>query len=334
MKKSPLLAGFVFLATLLTTSCQYEIYHDLSFKVIAPIGAPTMALFTYFDDQNYTISNKTTTVQAAFASTEYDAIIFDSLAGYKQIKTKNLDFKLAQIITTGNFYLLDLNKDREVKEIQDSDLIVAFGENGTPGTVFKAALPELATRENTKYITGGVTEMETIVRAGKYENQDVDYALLSEPYITKLQDINATYPTKGKIAIEYNLQREFTNKTGIENFPQAGLFIRTSTYTEKKDDVDEMLKVMRRNLKDLKNGDLEDVYPFLTAISKEESEQIAAVGLGIGLLGSCQKISDNNLGYTTGLGDLSEYYQYLVDQQLLPGAIGVPATDYYLENYK
>ena len=91
MKKSFLTS--IITLTVLMTSCASNTSKELSFKVISPIGAPSVAFAKYAKDTtNVEIAAQPTAVRAQLVNPneEYKAVIFDATTGLNLINKTNV----------------------------------------------------------------------------------------------------------------------------------------------------------------------------------------------------------------------------------------------------
>ncbi|MDY0345629.1 MAG: hypothetical protein RBR44_03645, partial [Bacilli bacterium] len=120
----------------LTLSACVGPLEDITIRTISPAGAPSLAFYNQGNNENFATNSTPSNVLAEFQTTYYNAIVFDSINALKSIKNNNLDFKLAKLITGGNFYLASINKD-EGQMPSASDVVVSFGENLIPDLVYR-----------------------------------------------------------------------------------------------------------------------------------------------------------------------------------------------------
>ena len=107
-----------------------------TFTVTTPLGAPSVVFSGYFDQSSVTITSPVN-VRQAFASKTSDFIVFDSVNGVKLSKANNNSYKLVRMLTFGNLYVVATGND-DNDHLDESDLIVGYGENLVPDLAFKA----------------------------------------------------------------------------------------------------------------------------------------------------------------------------------------------------
>lgn len=260
-KKLSALIPLVAFTSITTSSC-FFVVKALEFNVIAPKGAPSLALLAYADDYNHvTIENNTANVKAAFFLDEYDIIIFDTFTGLKLIQDKGAEFKLARVITNGNLFLVSTGHD-ENDIIEPSDNILGFGEGLFPDRVFKATHPNL---KISNYYNSAANAAVGLCN-GEYEGRAIDYLVMSEPFIYNTLN-NKSCSTYGKSKVVENIKEtfiKFSADRGVEfnGFPQAGVFISNrldeTTDKDKKKKVDNFFKTIDTELDSLERSGARD----------------------------------------------------------------------------
>lgn len=116
-------------------------YNDL--KILAPTGAPSVALYGFATNSNFTTtSNPQEGLIPMFKTNEYDIIIAPTQGGLMQIVKQNANYKIAATITFGNFYIISTGRDED-NTLNEKDKVLIFQENDVPGKVFKATYGDL-----------------------------------------------------------------------------------------------------------------------------------------------------------------------------------------------
>lgn len=110
---------------------------DLSFHVVAPLGAPSAALVRYASDTEKLDLTTPANVSAAFKKNEADFILFDSVNGLKLSSSFDHEYLLVRMVTFGNLYLVATGNDKD-EVISEDDYIVGYGENLVPDLAFRA----------------------------------------------------------------------------------------------------------------------------------------------------------------------------------------------------
>ena len=111
MKKN-LLFTLVLCGLVSFSSCSKGLVdNELGFKIVCPIGAPSLALASFATDSENCLISATpqTVIPGAFTEgKEFDARIFDMTKGATFIEKKNANYKLVRTLTKGNAYIVSL----------------------------------------------------------------------------------------------------------------------------------------------------------------------------------------------------------------------------------
>lgn len=214
------------LVAIALSACNTQ-YEDITIRTISPAGAPTLAFYDQGNNDNFVTNSTPSNVLAEFQTNFYNAIVFDSINALKSIKNNGLDFKLAKLITGGNYYLASIDKDEGVMP-SETDVVVSFGEGLIPDLVYRK-LSEYWQITNTPYYVPSVSEALAVLKTGVYASQNVDFVFIAQPALnTALGDQAAA--TYGRVRVVKNIRAEWETFTGQTAIPQAGLFIRNSHY--------------------------------------------------------------------------------------------------------
>lgn len=282
----------------------------LPFKVISPYGAPTVALYKIINNSNLEINTTPANIRASFATKDKDVIIFDTLNALSMIKAEGHPFKLAQVITNGNYYIVGINKSA-TSEMTSSDYIVNFGANLTPDNVYTYLYPHLV--DNTYYVDG-VQQAAATVCSGKHNSHDVDYVFMAQPSLFEMMN-NHECNTYGKLTIVKNIQLEWKNKTGLEGIPQAGIFIRNLFYEKQKDDFKAFIKIVDDTIDEVNNDPSHVRNQFTAFGTKEEQKNAFSVSADF------FEEYGGSLGLTKGGVDINAFLTIfgkpLIDENLL-----------------
>lgn len=242
MNKTKLIATFSLLSLLV--SCAPTDPDTLNHKFISPAGAPSLALYTLYEDSEHYVTNSTPTlVRDELVADEYNYVIFDSISGLRFIKQNNANFKLYSLITGGNFFLAGINKNENSIPSAD-DYIVSFGEGLIPDLAYDYLYPNAPVDA---YVNA-TSDAAAVLMNGTYQGNEVDYVFIAEPSLYGAMN-NQTATTYGQVNIISNIKKEFEEKTGLPGIPQAGLFVRyEGFYDTYADEIDEYLKFIDTNI--------------------------------------------------------------------------------------
>lgn len=297
---------------LLLTSCNSALStKKLDFKVLSPIGAPSVALAPFVEDHdNCTIaSNPATIIPAAFVSgTEYDAIIFDITKGQTFIEKKNSPYKLARVVTKGNAYLIDLGNDTN-STLDEEDNIVSFGSPSIFNSLFEKMY-------NVKIDSSlaGVALAESVAETKVLEGKTVNYVILSEPYVTKALAANNSLSIKYNITKEwqkYSKTNNMNSGNGFDGFPQAGLFIsnRLENATEKDliSSRDNFLANFDESLNDLENNKGQGILSLINK-AEENNTYKASTTYGVDKETLTTVLDVNGLAFNSKQFSINEFF--------------------------
>lgn len=298
------------------SGCQKE---DISFKVMAPLGSPSLAQ-TYMestlpslgDHVSYEIEvvSGTDPLVAAFGSGSHDIIYAPTNLGAKLIST-GLDYQFAGTVVWGNLYLATGTDEAFTLEDLDGKEIVVFGQNATPDIILQTILAEqtYTTAPTLTYVDSAGTAMATLVA------DPTKIVLLAEPVLSV-----ASLPSKVANLKSIDLQAAWEDMTGETSYPQAGIFVK----------------------KDL---DKEVVDAYLSQVEMSITEALAnpadvaqmAVDLeyGFPLPVLTSAIPRSNLMFRSAADSkaaLELYFGYIIDFN--PALIGgsLPEEDFYYSN--
>ena len=237
-----------------TSSESGLVQEALTFKTICPQGAPGLALSSYLstDEDKIELSTPLST-KNAFFTTDYDAIIFDATTANTLIDVKGADYKLASIITSGNAFVLSTGKDDNAI-MEEGDSILSFGNDSS---VWNKILKSVFSITNVSYL-GSTALAASAAIAGTNEGEDVDYVVVSEPYVTKVLQENSSVSVKYNLKnewSEYSVAQGYNGGLGYTDFPQAGLFISgaldSATDEATIDNIKNYIAIIKQNAEDL-----------------------------------------------------------------------------------
>ncbi len=213
MKKIIAIMVTVFLA--LTVFCAGA---ESSFLVVAPSGAPAMALSgIWAENPDLVKTINADTIAEAFGSAEADFIIAPINAGAKLFKAGKSTYRLAAVVTWGNLVFAS-KEENFTPERMNGKRLVLFGENTINASVAKYVLDQK-----------GIVPAEIEFLAGAAETQAL--LLSSEPDTVVMTAEPAITAAKNKDAsiISCPLNDLYREITGFDGFTQAGLFVNAQT---------------------------------------------------------------------------------------------------------
>lgn len=239
----PISLSLSFFSLLSLSGCNNPTQPTVDYKMLAPKGAPTLAIYQDIIDGKVSTTAETTSIPVELMKKDsiYDFIVFDSIAALNLIGQEKSEYTYLKSLTSGNFHLAGFNKTKE-DTIKNDDLVVSFAKGGITDQVLKYLHPDFS---NIQY-KQSVSEVAPILKTGKYEGQDkpIDWAFIAQPALNNVMKVNNSddNPNNDIIDMEVAVDalKEKTNGT-IDFIPQAGLFVKNSFYEINKTFVDKTL---------------------------------------------------------------------------------------------
>ena len=283
MKKLKFLLTAFCIATVsfAVSSCSV-VQKALEFKIIAPQGGDAISLMCYAEDNDNFHIGTTSDCYDAFFSSEYDVIIFSLNKGINLIQDNNVPFKLAMMNTYGNAYLVSKNSDDSLLDTNANVTSYDYAYSrytlhdytnlDIQNNVFRYDYNIACTNNSfiDHYFDDPVDEFNALLK-GEYNGEVIDYALLCEPYVSKLITADSDYH------IVENLTERFTkiskesglSSEGYSHFPQTGIFVRDTwdTNEDKKmnDLYDNFIERSHYFIANLETADASRSYDYLKA---------------------------------------------------------------------
>ncbi len=170
-------------------------------------------------------------IPQAFASDNYDAIVFDGTSGLTNITVNKRNYKLARFISVGDSFSVVSVKHTAEEAFNASSTIDAFVKTGNAAKAFISlaknnwnwgdyASSSLATFED------GVATVQSNLVSTK--GQSHDYYVIAEPVKTA---VTAALKKQGvTLNTIYNLQTEWAKFHSNGKIPGGALFINNNTY--------------------------------------------------------------------------------------------------------
>lgn len=265
---------------------------DYVYKTISPAGAPTLAYYDQGSNQSFVTDSVPTNVVGQFRTSTYDAIVFDSLNGLKQIKSFNYGFKLARFLTGGNFYVVSYGKSATDVPTATSTF-ASFSENGLPDLVFKKLLASYSgysawqMPSSVTYLAG-VSDVMSALVAHTY-----DFYFIAQP---------ALFAAKAKLGADAskvnviaNVRSDWKSYSGQTSIPQAALFVRNSSSTDHPSVLTSYLSALDQRLADAVDHP-EKAKAAIEAYSADATVQSAKFGYSAAVAYNVQKDGANGFG--------------------------------------
>lgn len=231
----------VFCCSLLA-GCSW-VQRGLSFDIAVPYGSDGLVFSSYLDDTEHISYKPSADCYDAFFSNEYQAIVYDLNKGISLIQDHNAPFRLARVVCYGNAFLVGRSKTEGEEPGLYSNIVSwdcgysrysshSYENCGIQNNIFEWVFGE-------KYIDGYFDSAKDEYQAllsEKYNSKDIDYALLPEPYASRLISEDANYAIMGNLTSLFKSKtaEEGITDNGYAHFPQTGLFV-SSSWEDKAD---------------------------------------------------------------------------------------------------
>lgn len=237
----------VFLTFILLFSCigceEKDNSEEKTLRFTAPEGTPALAILRLPVD-NKTIGENNieyeivspSNIAAEMSAGKSDLVIMPVNAGATLIK-QGADYKLVSVAVDGSLYMI--GRTEEGGKITFDDIlgkkVACIGKTGVPGLIFRFLLaknninvieegtPNADNREVLiNYVADGPSAKALLLNTSE---DGVDFAVVGEPAATTFSGVKAL-----NINAQMDLQEEYknANENSVTNYPQAGLFVRTS----------------------------------------------------------------------------------------------------------
>ena len=238
MKKATL---SLFLVPLLVglASCSF-VQKGLSFTLLCPNDGKGLSFVSYADDTAHVLFKTNDEVYHGFFSLDYGGIIFDLEKGLNLIQEEHVPYRLARVNTYGNCFLL-AKKGLSEKGISLSAHIVSWNaaKEEYPSTYLNDGIQNNLLRYFYSYgpssalIDTYFSDMAGVYQAlkeGKDGEEEIDYALLGEPYVSRLLQESDTYQVLYSFTTRFK-EMSSTDQLvdgGYAHYPETGLFVPAS----------------------------------------------------------------------------------------------------------
>lgn len=190
-----------------------------SLTIVTPKGAPVLAFYDQISNENY--SRVTADAISALWSGDAspDVLVVDLTSGIKAIGN-GAEYKLAAIITFGNFYLASTGNDED-ETMDADDKIVLFGnENMLPSKIWHY-LYGADYDESLIYEADAQTAAAALASGKASDGTDVDYVFLAQPALFAAMKKNEN------AKLFADIQEVYKNKSGLDMI-QAAVFLKNT----------------------------------------------------------------------------------------------------------
>lgn len=190
-----------------------------SLTIVTPKGAPVLAFYDQIKNENYTRVTADAISALWTGDQSPDVIVVDLTSGVKAIEN-GAAYKLAAIITFGNFYLASTGND-DNDTMDTDDKIVLFGnESMLPSRLWHYLYG--ADYDASLLYEADATAAAAALASGKYsDGTDVDYVFLAQPALFGALKKNEN------AKVYADIQEAYKNKSGLDMI-QAAVFVKDS----------------------------------------------------------------------------------------------------------
>lgn len=185
--------------------------------IVTPKGAPVLAFYDQIENENYTRVAADAISALWTGDQSPDVLVVDLTSGLKAI-ANGAEYKLASIITFGNFYLASTGND-ENETMDADDRIVLFGnENMLPSKIWRYLFGN-DYDQSLVYVADAQQAAAALISGKDLEANDVDYVFLAQPALFGALKQNE------KASLYKDIQQEYKDKSG-KDMIQAAVFVR------------------------------------------------------------------------------------------------------------
>lgn len=206
--------------------------------VLTPEGIPLIAIGGTLEEYDVTTTPGPQVLQSELIQDNYDYIIAPvTLGAQLSIKTV-INYKIAALITFDNMYIVS-KTDKPLTSLNDLNgkKVAAYGQNQPSDIMFKYALGKFGVECEIEY----AKDVASVV-SGYFMPGNVDYALVAEPYLSKVKektDVNVLDLAKVLRELE---------EGSVDFIPQAAIYVYKDL---SKSEVKKVLKKIEQNINSL-----------------------------------------------------------------------------------
>lgn len=260
-----------------------------SLSIVVPAGAPSICFYNEIDNEHFATGDAQSILPELKGNNGSDIIVIDAINGIKALND-GADYKLAAIITFGNFYLTATGND-DNGILEDGDYIVLFSQGAIPDKLFHFIYGNKYD-SNIHYVSA-VSDASACLIKGINISDDqrsidedpyVEYVMIAEPALSAALSQNEK-------AYEYaNLQDEYKN---VSEHPliQACVFVsnrltseQVNTYLNKlESDITELINdsnLFNEAVSGLSDAEIKEIFGVPNAKIVNKVLQNNTIGIG------------------------------------------------------
>ena len=206
---------------------------DDALNIMVPLGAPSIPFIDLMNDEtvNLTFVNGTDPLLAAFINPnqELDIIVAPMNIGISLLNRESTNYKLWGVLTWGNLVVVAPNSDA----LEHHGQLALFGQNTIIEHISEQILYPLSPSLDPVYYPS-VADAFVSLMSNKSEA-----ALLAQPF-AQVAIYQAAQQNK-ELKIILDVAQAYKQATGLDNYPQAAIFILDSSYQSKQVAIDKVL---------------------------------------------------------------------------------------------
>ena len=205
-----------------------------TFTWLSPKGAPSVSLIPVLKDNidSVELVDGTDVLSAALIQGSKEVIVAPINLGAKLIQSGDANYKLLAVVTWGNLYIV---KDEAVPFTDNMDLAM-FGSKAVPELVLNH-VADTFSFTFTKVPFNAVADVKGQLVAKAYA-----MGLLAEPVASAT--IAAAKAQGITLSVVADLQDAWKTKTGLDNYPQAAIFVKSDLSDAQIKQVKDRIKAM------------------------------------------------------------------------------------------
>ncbi|MCH5171631.1 MAG: ABC transporter substrate-binding protein [Erysipelotrichales bacterium] len=208
------------------TSCG-NVEQNTNPKFIAPNGTPLIALSNYAINHkdNLQIASGSQELIAEFVAEEVDMIAAPINLGAMRYNAKPA-YGLYKTLVWDNIYILSREEITTIEDLEGKN-ITSFGRGSTPQIVIETIL-------NAKSVTCEISYVDNVQIANSmFTSGESDIVISAQPQVSSIDTSTAHV---------LSLNAFWREATGLDTYPQAGLFVKISELDRLKDALKEVDK--------------------------------------------------------------------------------------------
>lgn len=187
--------------------------NKVEINIMSPYGAPSIALIPTIkhDRESVTLVSGADLLLAELvkATPDYKMVIAPINLGLSLINKEQTNYRLLAIVSWGNLYIIG----EEGALDQEENILAMFGKEAVPQKIADFTLDSKTILAEQVYFPSVLDASAQLI------TNKAQAALLAEPFLTK------TLSEHSQLSILVDIQARYNSITGLNNYPQAALFV-------------------------------------------------------------------------------------------------------------